>query len=119
MVALNRQGLQKRQMILGRLVDCGAELFAMAAVMSNSMSPQAPPDALDLAELFCRQARRRLCLLRRAVYRQDDRQTYQVASKLLDGAYPWLNENIVSTWRRDQVRSNQDRADGSAEDIPG
>jgi alkylation response protein AidB-like acyl-CoA dehydrogenase len=88
MVALNRQGLQKRQMILGRLVDCGAELFAMAAVMSNSMSPQAPPDALDLAELFCRQARRRLCLLRRAVYRQDDRQTYQVASKLLDGAYP-------------------------------
>jgi len=99
MVAFHRQGLQKRQMILGRLVDCGAELFAMAAVLSHSMSPQAPQDAHDLADLFCRQARRRLAVLRHAVYHQDDRQTYKVARSLLDGAYPWLNDNIVSTWR--------------------
>jgi len=101
MVVLHRQGLQKRQMILGRLVDCGAELFAMAAVLSRCMSSQATQDAMDLADLFCRQARRRLAILRHAVYHQDDRQAYKVARNLLDGAYPSLGENIVSTWRRD------------------
>ena len=102
MIMLHRQGLQRRQMILGRLVDCGAELFAMAAVLSRSMSPQAPQEALDLADLFCLQARRRLAILRHAVYHQDDRRAYKIARNLLDGAYPSLGENIVSTWRHDQ-----------------
>jgi hypothetical protein len=100
MISLHRQGLQKRQMILGRLVDCGAELFAMAAVLSFSSSPMAPEGADELADLFCRQARRRLKSLRSCVYRQDDRAAYKVARDLLDGKYSWLSENIVTSWRR-------------------
>jgi hypothetical protein len=34
----------------------------------------------DIADLFCRQARRRLW-------------------RLHDGAFPWLEENTVSTWK--------------------
>ncbi len=100
MVGLHRQGLQKRQMILGRLVDCGAELFAMAAVLAYSSSPEAPKGSVEVADLFCRQARRRLKVLRSGVYWQDDRAAYKVARELLDGKYPWLNDNIISTWRK-------------------
>jgi alkylation response protein AidB-like acyl-CoA dehydrogenase len=103
MVSLHRQGLQKRQMVLGRLVDCGAELFAMAAVLSYSVSQQAPQNSSDLADLFCRQARRRLKILHRGVYRQDDRAAYKVARALLAGEYPWLNDNILSTWRKPKL----------------
>jgi hypothetical protein len=100
MVGLHRQGLQKRQMILGRLVDCGAELFTMAAVLAYSSSAEAPKGSVEVADLFCRQARRRLKVLRSGVYWQDDRAAYKVARELLDGKYPWLNDNIVSTWRK-------------------
>jgi alkylation response protein AidB-like acyl-CoA dehydrogenase len=101
MVSLHRQGLQKRQMILGRLVDCGAELFAMAAVLSHCATAAAPAGAVELADLFCRQSRRRQAALRRSVYHQDDRQAYRVARALLEGRYHWLEENIVCSWRKD------------------
>lgn len=100
MVGLHRQGLQKKQMVLGRLVDCGAELFAMAAVLSYSTSSQAPKGSQELADLFCRQARRRLKFLRCGVYRNDDRAAYKVARDVLDGKYPWLDDNILSTWKK-------------------
>ena len=99
MMLRHRQGLQRRQMILGRLVDCGAELFAMSAVIARADSPLAPAGAEELAALFCRQARRRLRELHRAVYRNDDRAAYRLARRVLDGGFPWLQDNIVSAWR--------------------
>lgn len=99
MIVVHREKLQRKQMVLGRLVDVGAELFAMAASVSRAASPQAPPGAARLADLFCRQARRRVVTLRRGVYCNDDRQTYRTAREVLDGEYPWLEENILSTWK--------------------
>jgi alkylation response protein AidB-like acyl-CoA dehydrogenase len=101
MMARHRQGLQKKQMILGRLVDCGAELFAMTAVLARASAPGRQQGAESLADLFCRQARRRLAVLHRAVYRNDDRQVYKIARDVLDGKYPLLEENILSTWREE------------------
>ena len=62
-------------------------------------------DAIDLADLFCRQARRRLATLRRELYCQDDRRAYRVARDLLEGRFAWLNDNIVSTWKQGPDRS--------------
>lgn len=93
-------GLQKRQMILGRLVDAGAELFAMAAVLSRAASSSAPAGATTLADLFCRQARRRFENLHRSIYHNDDPIAYRSAREILDGAFPWLEENIVCTWKK-------------------
>ena len=65
MMVRYQQGLQRKQMVLGRMVDSGAELFAMAAVLSRAAS--APEKgAVQLADLFCRQSRRRLQVLHRA-----------------------------------------------------
>ncbi len=103
MLIRHRQGLQRKQLVLGRLVDTGAELLAMAATLSRAASPGAPPGAEDLADLFCRQARRRIDRLHRSVYANDDAFAYRTARAVLAGRYPWLTtENILSTWRKDQ-----------------
>ncbi|ALC14994.1 acyl-CoA dehydrogenase/alkylation response protein AidB [Desulfuromonas soudanensis] len=99
MMVLHRQGLQKKQMVLGRLVDTGTELFTMSAVISRAASPRAERGAERLADLFCRQARRRIADQHRAVYCNDDTLTYRVAREVLDGAYPLLEDNILSTWK--------------------
>ncbi|PLX83234.1 MAG: hypothetical protein C0617_11905 [Desulfuromonas sp.] len=98
MMVLHRQGLQKRQMVLARLVDTGAELLAMSAALAKASSPRAHPGEEELADLFCRQSRRRVGDLHRAVYCNDDRFAYRTARQVLAGAYPWLKENILSTW---------------------
>jgi alkylation response protein AidB-like acyl-CoA dehydrogenase len=102
MIARYRQGLQRRQLVLGRLVDCGAELFAIGAVLARAASPAAPAESVALAELFCRQARRRIEALRHAIYHNDDVEDYRFARALLDGRFAWLSDNIVSTWRQEQ-----------------
>ncbi len=102
MMALHRQGLQKKQKVLARLVNSGAELFAMSAVLSRAASPSKEEGALELAELFCKQARRRLKALHEGIYCNDDRLAYGTARKVLDGGFPWLEDNIVSTWKTDR-----------------
>jgi len=104
MILRHRQGLQRRQLVLGRLVDCGAELFAIGAVLARAASPAAPAESIALAELFCRQARRRVEALRRAIYQNDDVENYRFARSLLDGRFAWLTDNIVSTWRKEKPR---------------
>jgi hypothetical protein len=104
MIIRYRQGLQRRQLVLGRLVDCGAELFAIGAVLSRAASPAAPAESIALAELFCRQARRRIAALRRDLYANDDLENYRFARALLDGRFAWLTDNIVSSWRREKSR---------------
>src|SRR5213594_1525711 len=57
--------LEYRQAVLFRLVDVGAELFAMAAACARAQwllthDPAAGRRAVELADLFCRQARRRV-----------------------------------------------------------
>jgi alkylation response protein AidB-like acyl-CoA dehydrogenase len=93
-----QQGLQKKQMVLGRLVDFGAELFTMSAVISRASSPNAEKGSIRLADIFCQQARRRISALRRGVYCNDDKLSYAVARDVLEGRFPGLDENIVSTW---------------------
>ena len=57
--------LEHRQRFLGRLVDIGAELFAMAAAAAYADTigrehPDRRTEAQELAELFCTQAKRRV-----------------------------------------------------------
>jgi hypothetical protein len=104
MIVRHRQGLQRRQLVLGRLVDCGAELFAIGAVLARAASPAVPAESIAVAELFCRQARRRIATLRRDLYNNDDVDNYRFARSLLDGRFAWLTDNIVSTWRREKSR---------------
>ena len=60
---------------------------------------------MQLADLFCCQARRRLQALHRAVYANDDPAAYKTARRVLDGDFAWLEENIVCTWQQKAERS--------------
>ncbi len=69
--------LEKKQGYLGRLVDIGAELFAIASavVYANTIKQEQPErgeQAEELADLFCRQSRRRVDALFNALWANDD-----------------------------------------------
>ena len=91
--------LEKRQAVLGRLVEIGAELLAITAACSRATAlvRRNPGDRtpLELADVFARQARRRVRERFHAVWANDDVATYAVARGALDGRYAWLESGIV------------------------
>lgn len=94
--------LEKRQAVLGRIVEIGAELFAMAATCSRATAARRAgsaeaASATELADAFCRQARRRVDEKFAAVWKNDDAATYAVARKVLDGSFGWLERGMVGT----------------------
>jgi len=91
--------LEKRQMVLGRLVEIGAELLAISAACARARQELARDPAnrgpVELADLFCRQARRRVHDRFEDVFFNDDARTYTVAQRVLKGAHAWLERGIV------------------------
>ena len=91
--------LASRQQLLGRLVDVGADLFAMAAACAKAQAMvrlQASEDSpVVLADLFCRLARGRIDRALREVHENDDRLAYHVAQDVLADRLAWLEEGIV------------------------
>ena len=94
--------LEKRQAVLGRLVEIGAELLAMTAACSRAQAMatqggEAGSGAVELADVFCRHARRRVEDRFRAVFENDDVETYRVAQQVLRGEHGWLEAGMVRT----------------------
>ena len=92
-------GLEKKQALLARIVDIGAELFAMssAVVYANTIKadhPERGESAFELAELFCAQAERRIGQLFHDLWSNDDADNSRAAQSVLEGRYEWLEEGI-------------------------
>jgi alkylation response protein AidB-like acyl-CoA dehydrogenase len=92
--------LEKRQAVLGRIVDIGAELFAIssAVVYADTLRrehPRRSAEATELADLFCRQARRRADGLFDDLFDNDDTDAYALAQGVLGGRFEWVEEGIV------------------------
>jgi len=96
-MALYQAQMERKQGFLFRCVDIVMELFAMAATLSHarylkdSNSPAAER-ALDLADLFCKQAERRVKDSFRALWSNDDNALNKVASQVMKGEHEWLGE---------------------------
>ncbi|MBL7628061.1 acyl-CoA dehydrogenase family protein [Frankia nepalensis] len=90
-------GLEKRQAFLGRLVDIGAELFAMSAavVRARMLAEEGETTATDLADLFCRQARRRVEDSFAALWRNDDAHNYALAQQVLADRFSWAESGVL------------------------
>jgi alkylation response protein AidB-like acyl-CoA dehydrogenase len=88
--------LEQRQLVLFRLVDVGSELFAMAAACARAtaLARQGQPEAGELADLFCTEARRRVKDSFRRVFDNDDVATYAVARDVLAGKHAWLEKGM-------------------------
>ena len=88
-----------RQQLLGRVVDIGAELFAMIAACSKaqrlSQTTSEGGDPIELADVFCRDATRRVNALFGALRDNDDPRAYRLAQAVMGGSYRWLEEGIL------------------------
>jgi alkylation response protein AidB-like acyl-CoA dehydrogenase len=89
--------LERRQMVLFRAVDIGAELFAMSAVCSRAQMLRKTGDvnAVELADLFCRESRRRIDAHFDNLFGANDAAIYRVAQQVLKGEYEWLESGII------------------------
>jgi alkylation response protein AidB-like acyl-CoA dehydrogenase len=92
--------LERKQTVLGRIVDIGAELFAIssAVVYAQTLQAEQPAraaEAVQLADVFCRQARRRADALFAAVFDNDDDVAYALAQDVLAGTFAWDEEGVL------------------------
>jgi alkylation response protein AidB-like acyl-CoA dehydrogenase len=98
--------LEYRQAFLGRVVDIGAELFAMSAACSRAAmlcADEAAGRGVDgggrsaqqLADAFCRQSRLRVDRLFEELWTNTDDRDRRVAQGVLAGDYRWLEAGVL------------------------
>ncbi|MET3720054.1 MULTISPECIES: acyl-CoA dehydrogenase family protein [unclassified Arthrobacter] len=92
--------LAYKQAFLGRVVDIGAELFAMAACCSRAemilhTAPEHAASAYELAEAFCAQARVRVEEYFDQLWRNTDGGDQKLSRKVLAGDYTWLEAGVL------------------------
>ncbi|MFJ8280079.1 acyl-CoA dehydrogenase family protein [Streptomyces griseoviridis] len=91
--------METKQGFLGRIVDIGAELFAMSAACVRAELLRSRGDhgreAYQLADAFCRQARIRIEELFGRLWTNTDDLDRTVVKGVLAGTYSWLEDGIV------------------------
>ncbi|WP_043683557.1 acyl-CoA dehydrogenase family protein [Streptomyces xylophagus] len=91
--------METKQGFLGRIVDIGAELFAMSAVCVRAELLRTQGDhgreAYQLADAFCAQSRIRVEELFGRLWTNTDDLDRKVVKGVMGGAYTWLEEGIV------------------------
>jgi hypothetical protein len=86
--------MERKQGFLGRIVDIGAELFAMSAACVRARS-EGEAEGRELADLFCHQSRLRVEALFTALWDNTDVIDNQAARRVVDGRYAFLEEGII------------------------
>ena len=86
--------MEHKQVFLGRAVDIAADLWAISAVVVRARM-LGTEEAQELADLFCRQARRRVDQTFHDLWHNDDTAEYQAALRVLDGRYTFLEDHIL------------------------
>jgi len=92
--------LERKQGFLGRIVDIGAELFAISAACTRAQfdatsGTERGSVAFELAGLFCAQARQRAEELFTQLWSNTDASDSVLARQVLAGRYTWLEEGII------------------------
>ncbi|MGV0635361.1 acyl-CoA dehydrogenase family protein [Mycolicibacillus trivialis] len=92
--------MEQKQGFLGRVVDIGAELFAMSAscVRAHAQRQAGAPDAAaaeQLAAAFCEQAALRVDALFDKLWTNTDRTDDRLSRDVMAGRYTWLEAGIL------------------------
>ncbi|MFE6753574.1 acyl-CoA dehydrogenase family protein [Streptomyces sp. NPDC057684] len=91
--------METKQGFLGRIVDIGAELFAMSAACVRAEHLRATGEhgreAYQLADVFCRQSRVRVDELFGRLWHNTDELDRKVTKGVLGGSYTWLEEGVI------------------------
>src|SRR4051794_24881818 len=92
--------LEQKGALLGRIVDIGAEIFAIAAACTYASTLEKNDAAhrdeiFELAGLFCQQARRRAEHKFDQLWANDDDAQYATAQRILDGTFEFFEADLV------------------------
>ena len=100
-MAVYQAKMERKQGFLFRCVDVVMELFAMSATISHARQMLDAHDAhgeraIELADLFCRNARRRVQKSFRDLWRNDDAVKNRVAANVMKGEHTWLEDGYIN-----------------------
>jgi alkylation response protein AidB-like acyl-CoA dehydrogenase len=92
--------LERRQAVLFRGVEIGAEMFAMTAacIYADDEARRGNGGSVALADVFCREARKRIDERFGDFFGPDDGAMYALSQAVLDGEYEWLEAGVMSLW---------------------
>ena len=93
-------GTEDHGAFLGRIVDIGAELFAIAAAVVYAQTamrehPERAAETQELAEAFCNQAQQRIERLFHELWSNADEPNHRLALDVLKGRHTWLEADII------------------------
>jgi alkylation response protein AidB-like acyl-CoA dehydrogenase len=111
--------LERRQMVLFRGVDIGADLFAMTAtcVRARMLAQEGNHAATELADLFCREARQRIKTNFARFYGKHDGAIYRVSQHVLAGQHAWLEDGIVGLMTDDMPTPSGSRGSRATQEL--
>jgi len=124
-MAIYQGKMERKQGFLFRCVDVVMELFAMTATVARARQlrddrqPEAD-HAFELADLFCRNSRRKVRRLFRELWSNDDARKNTVAASVMKGEHGLLTEGILpldftfQTRLLTAVRQEEQRVDVAA-----
>jgi hypothetical protein len=98
LMLLNGPKLERRQVLLGRVVDIGVELFAASAACAygrHLAEKERQPSALELADHYCKLARRKVALSFEGLWDNDDKDGYALSKRVVAGEYAWLEQGVM------------------------
>jgi alkylation response protein AidB-like acyl-CoA dehydrogenase len=117
-------GLERKQGFLGRIVDIGAELFAMSAACvraqleaTDAAGTERGAAARELAALFCTQARLRAEGLFGQLWSNTDAADSALARHVLTGRYRWLEDGIIDPSIPGPWIAQSERGRSKAQDV--
>jgi alkylation response protein AidB-like acyl-CoA dehydrogenase len=99
-MALWRGKTEQHGAFLGRIVDIGAELYAICAavVYARTVATDHPEHAVatrELAAAFCDQSQQRAERLFHSLWHNLDSSTYSLAQDVLSGRHTWLEADVL------------------------
>jgi alkylation response protein AidB-like acyl-CoA dehydrogenase len=92
--------LEREQVLLGRFVDIGTEIFAIATSCARAQAmlrtdETTEKNLLALTDYFCSAARHRIDRIFYSIKHNVDHRGYKLAQRVVSGELSWLEEGIV------------------------
>ena len=126
--------LERRQGLLFRVIDIGAELFAIAAAVTRADmlrrregegAREEAREAVRLADSFAAESRRRVGELFRRIRSNHDAADYRIAQAIMAGDFEWMERDIVGlqkaaleAWQGTAPDPQSDREPGATPSEP-
>lgn len=99
-MAIYQKKMAEKQLLINRFVQIGTELFIMSAACSYAHSLQSSGSeegagAPDLADYYCREARRRIDQHFRDIGSNNDKATLKLNKQFMKGEFEWMEDEII------------------------